>query len=37
MTPHWISIHALIAMFVLVTFVDLASARLRRGLGPAYA
>ncbi|QRY31631.1 MULTISPECIES: phosphonate ABC transporter, permease protein PhnE [unclassified Variovorax] len=27
----------LIAMFVLVTFVDFASARLRRGLGPAYA
>lgn len=27
----------LIAMFVLVTFVDLASARLRRGLGPAHA
>ena len=27
----------LIAMFVLVTFVDLASARLRKGLGPAYA
>ena len=27
----------LIAMFVLVTFVDFASARLRKGLGPAYA
>ncbi|MCR6477612.1 phosphonate ABC transporter, permease protein PhnE [Variovorax sp. ZS18.2.2] len=27
----------LIAMFVLVTLVDFASARLRRGLGPAYA
>ena len=27
----------LLAMFVLVTLVDFASARLRRGLGPAYA
>jgi phosphonate transport system permease protein len=27
----------LIAMFVLVTLVDFASARLRKGLGPAYA
>lgn len=31
------SMTVLIAMFALVTLVDFASARLRRGLGPAYA